>query len=167
MLLQHALAYDCRGNLTLWLNAQAGLRIKPNFFAALLWHAAARGCVCNPGTLVKCPSRLVVSSQASSQHSCDMQSHAVRLQPGTSQSAHARLPMGRVRVTGSAGRLYAPCSGFLGRLDGHHHEAWDCSGVPLLPSGGRRFLKERRPAHTTAIVGCWGEDALYLHSAFS
>ena len=25
----------------------------------------------------------------------------------------------------------------------------------------------RRPAHTTAIVGCWGEDALYLHSAFS
>ena len=66
-----------------------------------------------------------------------------------------------------AGRLNAPCSGFLGRLDGHHHEAWDCSGVPLLPSGGRRFLKERRPAHTTAIVGCWGEDALYLHSAFS
>ena len=39
-----------------------------------------------------------------------------------------------------AGRLNAPCSGFLGRLDGHHHEAWDCSGVPLLPSGGRRFL---------------------------
>ena len=55
-----------------------------------------------------------------------------------------------------AGRLNAPCSGFLGRLDGHHHEAWDCSGVPLLPSGGRRFLLERRPAHTTAIAWLLG-----------
>ena len=55
-----------------------------------------------------------------------------------------------------AGRLNALCSGFLGRLDGHHHEAWDCSGVPLLLSGGRRFLMERRPAHTTAIAWLLG-----------
>ena len=66
-----------------------------------------------------------------------------------------------------AGRLNAPCSGFLGRLDGHHHEAWDCSGVPLLPSGGRRFLWRGGPRTPLRSRGCWGEDALYHLSALS